>query len=492
MNAIGPKSSPPVHLYGRKKFVAEVVPLLQSGNEAAIVALTGKSGVGKTALLNQLAENCRSADGIGLVVQHHVESQAYSVQHFLGMLTVQIIEQGAIPKRNFPGFRDSLNRLSRDHAIALATAGLIDVTTNLAPTLKRTTESLLSVLMQTDALSAPKAAAETIVRKSNDDLLAAYIRLINSMAQSGFRGVLLLDQVEHASQGVLDALIAILRGLPITWGLCLAINDELPEGLSALTAILPPLKYRGGSVREIPGLDIGALEAWTQDVRGRLPTTAELARVLENCGGRPLFLKDWVHGLTTVPERSLHTKLGAYYDQRLRTLSGESRRLLRALSLLPANTRFPFDLCHAFLSQGTPGRTTDFAMDILSELQDKHLIEHVAGTNESYRLVHELTRNHVYDAMPHSVVRSTAISLFEVLRNAAPPTDVRDQLNYLIVVDLAERNELMRDIGLQLARDFLASGSYEAARSAYQLCLRSEDRSSGSSEDIGFRASARM
>jgi hypothetical protein len=119
----------------------------------------------------------------------------------------------------------------------------------------------------------------------------------------------------------------------------------------------------------------------------------ELGGVLESCDGRPLFLQDWVRGLTSTPEIAVHNRLDAYYEERLRRLSPDSRRLLRMLSVLPAYTYFSFDFCHALLAADNPSRSADSTIDVIAELQDKYFLEFMKSLASTFSAASRVLRH---------------------------------------------------------------------------------------------------
>jgi hypothetical protein len=409
----------------------------------------------------------------------------------LAALTTPILEKGIASEGGFDRFRRALNLISRDNIVALATAGLIDLTSKLAPVLKKTAESLLSVLSTSANLASGHAAAERIIKTGNDDILAAFIGLLQAVSSEGFSGVILLDQIQLASQAVLDAAIAVARNLPDNWAFCATVNDELPEGQTALQVIRPPFLYRGGQILTVPGLDLTALEVWTQAVRGKVPSMTELGGVLESCDGRPLFLQDWVRGLTSTPEIAVHNRLDAYYEERLRRLSPDSRRLLRMLSVLPAYTYFSFDFCHALLAADNPSRSADSTIDVIAELQDKYFLESQPGADDGYRLIHEVTREHIFRRLPRTAARKAAETILSVIDTHLRDSGSAAQLGYLMLADLADRSDLIYRDAMPIASMLLASGAYESARAAYTLCVKSAQLQVTSAQDE-FKAKAAL
>src|SRR5579864_6274348 len=113
-----------IHLYGRGSFLRTVQDSLLAHPEHPIL-IHGPSGIGKSALLEQLDVEFRQRNFLSL--RYKIVSAAHSLQHFLGSLVSQLIEQSSINESDLGRFRKALNALNREYSLSLITAGLLDL-----------------------------------------------------------------------------------------------------------------------------------------------------------------------------------------------------------------------------------------------------------------------------------------------------------------------------------------------------------------------------
>ena len=141
-----------------------------------------------------------------------------------------------------------------------------------------------------------QALAETLAKKSTDDLLAGFTQLIEAVSKQWPKGYILLDQLEAGSQLIQDAAIAIMKTLPAGWGLIVTVNDEIPDGIATLRRVRPPIEYKNGKLIQLERIDLNALEVWSRNVQGTQIPLNVLQDALTQCDGRQLFLQDWILG----------------------------------------------------------------------------------------------------------------------------------------------------------------------------------------------------
>lgn len=197
-------------------------------------------------------------------------------------------------------------------------------------------------------------------------------------------------------------------------------------------------------------------------------------RVLENCGGRPLYLRDWVHGLMSEEESQLilNNRLGEYYEQRIKNLSEKARWLLYHLAITPENAVFLFDFCQQLLSTTLPV-TAEATWDVLSELIRNNFLER---EGDDFRIVHAVTRKHIFKTLPTAVLQSAATNILQVIdayeKGAEEP---RTLYTRLVLSDLAGNHESVRALALRTGSELAYIGSYKPALHAYSLFLSSAE-----------------
>jgi tetratricopeptide (TPR) repeat protein len=456
-------------LYGRDELLSVIQEKLLARNNSRIL-LAGPSGIGKSEFVRGLQDSLGQADEGFVCLRHEIKSSAHTAQDVLSKLTVQLLEQADIPGGSFEGFRAALNQLGLEHSLSLATAALLDVVSAFAPNLKKTTEGLLATLQGAGKASSPRATAERISKTANDDLLAGFIGLVEGLAAKGISGCILLDRVEGGAESVQNIASALISSLPPTWGVVLTVNNEIPEGLKALEQLQPRIAYVGGERYRLEPLDLPALEAWALDVRGEAQNVDELMRVLENCGGRPLYLRDWVHGLMSEGESRLilNNRLGEYYEQRIKNLPENARWLLYRLAIMPENAVFSFEFCQQLLSTTSP-TTAEATWDVLSELIRNNFLER---EGDGFRIVHAVTRKHISNTLPTPVIKSAAANILQVIDTHEQATeDPRFLYTRLVLSNLAGNHESVRQLALRVGSELSYIGSYKPALDAYSLFL---------------------
>jgi tetratricopeptide (TPR) repeat protein len=464
----------PPKLYGRDNLLSEVQRKLLAKKTCRIL-LRGPSGIGKSEFQRGLQSALKRNHEDFVCLHYEVKSSAHSIQDALSDLAVQLLQQIDTPSSRFEDFRAALNQFEFEHTWSLAAAALFDAASVLAPNLKKTVESLLSVIQSASKISSLRSTAERITKTGNDDLLAGFIRLIEALDAKGIHGCILIDRIEAGSQAILSASNALVSNLPPSWGIVITVNDEIPEGLKAIEQLQPQITYVGGEKHRLQPLDLSALEVWTQDIQGEIPAIDALLQVLQNCGGRPLYLRDWVHGLITESETKLilDNRLGDYYDQRLNTLKEDSNWLLRRLAILPENSTFSFEFCHRLLSTRKSSIEPDASWEVILDLISKNFLEREQGTVDNFRLVHAVVRYHIFKQLPQAVVQSAAAAIIETLNVSGSFTENPYQAYTQVVLSsLAGYHEKVKQLALPTASKLVYNGAYTPALQVYDLCLK--------------------
>ncbi|MFE7563745.1 AAA family ATPase [Kitasatospora sp. NPDC057500] len=220
------------------------------------------------------------------------------------------------------------------------------------------------------------------------DTLAERAAAFRTVTAAGRRVLLFLDNVEHAAE---------VRALLPATGLLVAAGRRR----------LPGLALDGAEVVRLDPLSTGAgselVRGWLGPGRG---TDAELARLVECCGGLPLALNavgfrlldreelpvdrvlaeltDEEHGLSSLSNEE--GAVGDVLDAVHRRLPGHTRELYRLLGVNPG----PLVSAELAGAVGVPR-----AADGLAELRSAHLLDDVAedGPERRYR-AHDLVRLH--------------------------------------------------------------------------------------------------
>ncbi len=404
------------------------------------------------------------------MLSHEIGSSAHTLDFTLSRYASQILDQLEPTRPSAARATRVLVEAVKNHPWALATAALLDAASVVAPQTKKLAESLIRSISTEVADMTPRAAAEQITARGRGDILAGFFALIESLASANIPGYILVDRFEARSETVKNAIAALAKNLPHIWRIVVAANDESPEGIAAIDFIWPTLAYLGADKVAVGPLDLTALESWILNVRGSAPAMDVLRRVLSNCDGRPLFLQDWVMGISTQAEVEpiWRRRLEPYYEQRSRSLSPPAARLLRLLAVLPAHSTYSFDFCHRALKSDS----IDVTYAATQELVEAQFLARAGETPDAYRLIHEVARAQVRERLPISLLRSIATDLLSAM-SSLPTSDLGVQQDYarLLLSALAGRSDTVIQLALPTAHALARQGSSEAAIEGYELYL---------------------
>ncbi|MDI9639544.1 tetratricopeptide repeat protein [Geitlerinema splendidum] len=308
---------------------------------------------------------------------------------------------------------------------------------------------------------------EELLRINDNEFLAYFLKIIEVLNANNILGAIFLDRIEAGSDFVWASSIALATKLPKKWGFLLAVNDEIPQGLNTIAQVWPPMAYSGVQQICLSKLDITAFEAWANDVKGKCPPLEELQQILKNCDGRPLFLRDWIIGVS-IEKKSIVNRLGAYYENRIRTLSHEARNLLRLLSILPNRSFFSFEFCDALLNLKNYIKT----YEILNELEEKFFLERSPENSDSYRFIHDLTQEYISKQLPSKVLMEGAKNILDTFDICDINNEDPVHLYTLLYLSYcAGKKEKIEKLAFLTAKKLNHSGAYNLARQTYELYL---------------------
>jgi len=466
----------PRPLYGRGELLSDFKQKLTARRNCRVL-LSGPRGSGKSEFLKGLQHYIRQSNSQFVSLHYQIGSSNDKVEHALSELTIQLLQQVDVPGSRLTDFRAALNLLKRNRTFSLGTAALLDIVSATAPYVKETAKSVFQTVQEAIEATSPGATAERIAKAGKDDILSGFIWLIEALAQNGVSGCILLDGIEVGSQAMQSLVDALVSNLPSEWSICITTNDETSEGQATLREFEPKILYIGGERCRLEPLDLQALEAWTQDIRGYLPDVDELRQALEDCGGRPLFLRAWVEGSIADTKLIMHNRLGAYYTQRIDELSEDSRWLLTRLAILPAGSIFPFEFCDYLLDSKMPNNTVEHTLQLISELRKKYFLEPLSIPPNSYRFVHEVTQYHIFHNLPTMAIEEAASDTLAVFNSYYGITveDLRHLYAQIVLAGHANNLEIVAEKALPVASQLIASGSYAPALEVYELCLTNAD-----------------
>jgi len=207
--------------------------------------------------------------------------------------------------------------------------------------LSKTTKTLRTILSDASETWTTSAELSTMLAEHKQPVVSGFLQHCRNLAEFADpedRFVFLFDQVEDDSDLFWDFLIALARNLPERFYLGFTLNEEHDRGIDFL-------KEHGAELSSHATQEIG-LEGFTLDeLRDLIAAhkkppkdlgTLEAARRVT--GGRPYLLNAWIdsddYDQGVVPEDE--GRFNAYHRKRLLACPEETRRMAKALSLLPA------------------------------------------------------------------------------------------------------------------------------------------------------------
>lgn len=346
---------------------------LESGSGATVV-ISGEAGIGKTALLRQLA---RQAAALGF-------------PYLVGECTA--IEA----RRAFRPFTDVME--------AALACGIPGVT---AEWLERTYSDLARLRGQPGLSDTDSRQADEAERYRVHSGFARFLRTLSGQTPV----VVAIDDLQWGDEATLELLPFIakkLREQPLLLVATLRTSDgptsapleralaQLERDRSAESIVVAPLA--GREVAEVVEATLG--------LRGA--TASELLRVLESCEGNPFFVEEilialahsgdlvqeggaW-HARPVLRRTAVPRSISGAVGQRMRSLPPEIQRVMRCAAVI--GVRFEFDLLRR-----VSGRSErDLTEDLRSAVEAQLVVESETE-RDVYRFRHALTRESVIGAM---------------------------------------------------------------------------------------------
>ncbi|MFG2169467.1 AAA family ATPase [Micromonospora chersina] len=453
-------------LYGRDADISYLTGLLSEAGRRILIR--GPSGIGKTELVRTLSD---PEHGISTqpCLTYQVESNAHTANHLLQELTVQLLDKTELPRPKIRSVGRSLIYSGRDHSWSLATAALLDAVGAIFPASKKVGETIVAAMAQESSTVIPAATVEKLKFAASPDLVAGFLNLATALDSAGTSCTVIVDRLEASSNATESAVLALAAGLPESWSMAIAINDEVPEGIDLINRIWPQLAYRGALNYPLGPLNEYALERWSWDRHGEAPSLSELKVVVRNCEGRPLLMREWIEGSSDQAEYvDVWSRLGPYYAARMRALPPGTRKALVALSLLPVQSSFELPLIRDILGASTLAET----FDVVDELVRAQFLELARDKPDQYIFVHDVTRYQISRITPRPVLVEAAQSLLNLFRphHATSRYELTNYARAILAREAQEPDEFVR-LALPEADRLASQGALRTALELYEMCI---------------------
>lgn len=455
----------PFFPYGRQPDIAKLKATLTTLPRPYL--LRGPSGIGKTEVIHALLAELRHEAEL-FTLSHTIASPAHDLNHVVDDLTRQLLSSSLLPRIDPRDIAEKVVQVAKDSTWAIATAMLLNLADRILPGAQQVATNIANGVSDELAKVFPSSMIERLQQNVTQDLLVGFLNILAALNDLGLSGVILLDQAESSSDAVREAILGMAIQIPDKWSILMTVNDEIPEGIDLLDKLWPRLAYAQAIQITLRPLDVNALEKWCVQERGATPSLMELESIISNCQGRPLLLREWVHGASTEAEiDNIWQRLGPYYQRRLSALSPPARTLIRTLALLPEQSVFSLSMI-ARLSH-SPSHTQAF--ELVEELMNSQFVDSTPH-QDSYRFVHDITRRQVLAVTPQAVMKESAEELLDALRPIRQQQAEPQRLYALAILEyIAEKYDDFLKDALPVATRLLASGSYAPALELYKACI---------------------
>ncbi|MBM2324250.1 AAA family ATPase [Marivita cryptomonadis] len=473
--SLPPKDEERLGVFGRETELASIRETLLAPEKRKIL-LGGISGVGKTSALAETQDRLRSEKDVLLTLE--ITSPAQSPAEVVQVLSTQIASSDSVQVATLNQYFSELAKRPVKNAYRLGMALLGDVAKAKLSNAEGTVKEIAAILAETDDAASTDAQAQALSEAGKDDLVLAFRELLQTIADNGQSGSIVVDGLENASSSVVDTTLALVADLPDNWCISLAVNTERTEGPQVFSKISELLVYRGGEALELRGLDRDGVLAWMKEFNPADRGDHEIDKAIEVTQGRPLYLSDWLSG-TELDQvtLALGRTLAPTYQARFNSLSPQAQAYLSRLCVIPSGL-FDISAVASALGNGIP----DFnVVAVHNELRTARFLE--AGIDQRLR-PHDEVRQQVSSILGQGLQRDVAQQILNQVE--ALDVDVASREAELLRLR-ADAGQLaqVRDEGEAVAAKLLEY-SPEAAGQAYEIIAESRAGEMVSEEGSDF------
>lgn len=371
------------NLYGRGDYISEVVAEI-TGGQKPLSLIHGKNGMGKTSVALNVADMLKKS-GVE-VTFYTVEGaiQAYE-EPFLRHLR-DVILQAPSSSLSIGDLIATLGK-NPENKLARVISGIYqDLAKKIGA--EKTFGALGEVFVQSVDQLIEKA--KILAGQNKDSFYTEYNDALKILVPTlNKKSVLIIDQIESASEQLWKFIEAFSKFKPNEIGLLLVINDEKYRGIECLETLRPELHALGVEPKELLGLIEQDLRLWLHEEKGVDLPNEILSRAIIELDGRPDFLKTWIDNgefsMETLSEGQ--RKNYGFYDEIFNKLSVDAKKFVHILAALPLSLSVDVQLISKMAV------TDEFlAISVIEELEKFKLITREA---RSIRLRHQHIRTFI-------------------------------------------------------------------------------------------------
>jgi len=448
------------NLHGRGIELEQVKEILLDPRKRMIL-LGGVSGVGKTHLLAELQSQL-SAD-IPLQLNVSITSKAQQPAEVVQSLATQLAGSDSVQEATLKQYFAELGKRPIKNCYRLGLALIGDIAKAKLSSAEGVVNEVASIIAETDDAASTDAQAQALSEAAKDDLVLAFRELMQTIADGGQTGTLVIDGLENASTSVVEATLAFVADLPRTWSIALAVNTERSDGPPIFAEVSELLVYSGGDTLPLRGLTRDGMLEWMASSNPARRSEDDLEAALDVTQGRPFYLREWLDG-TELEEITLEMgrKIAPAYQARFNKLSPASQAYLSRLCVLPLGLTDQKPFFDA-LPNGIP----DFnSVSVMNELKTSRFLENL---HNDRLLPHDETRQQVLSILGNDIKRTVAEEILNEFDALDLDVGTRD-VELLRLRSDAGRADQVTEIGPSVAAR-LIEYSPEAADQAFELSM---------------------
>lgn len=445
-------------IFGRTKFIVQISDALC--RDRKLILVHGPGGIGKSSILSGISAYSSKTYPTTLQIKYAAAGAGFTLSTFVKTLVEQLLEAVPFKRPSLADIRQAMNAASGEYSGKLVGAWILDGLS--ASPLKETAKALVEIVEESATSASARAEGQRIVKESQKEILPGLLFLLNTARNLGVKGVVLVDQLEDASDSVIGGIDVLVKNLPPDWSVCIACNSESPEGTRQIKFFTSLRRAGKLSFQKVNGLVPDDVQAWCRKSRAcDGPGYEIIMSVCQECQGRPFWIQEWIFSKQDTPQKNVTMGVSEHFQERVLGLHDEAtRNLIRSLSLLPHNVEFDFPLVQRLLQSDDLNES----VSAVEELRQHLLVEALDQSAGTYRFSHEIAADSIRSGLPPSVRRNLAGRLLGAVRESELSSNpFEDRFCKLQIAKFAEEPTFATDSDIDVGKNLLESGAVQSA-----------------------------